>query len=130
MWVRKKIEQPLIVLILHGMYFVYVWISFPSVNEFHNFSKKNLFQLFPAICYKATFYCTRANKWNVVFIIGDDPSNHQGLAKLPPHLREHERDPLSLNPEVYFNHCSFVCTLHFCYPLIIYDHWFEVSILL
>ena len=34
---------------------------------------------------------------------GDDPSNHPALPKLPPHLGEHERDPLSLNPEVFFH---------------------------
>lgn len=56
-----------------------------------------------------------------MFITGDDPSNHPELAKLPPHLREHERDPLSLNPEVFFNDCSFFFyTMLSCYPVIIF----------
>ncbi|XP_052688808.1 cell cycle checkpoint protein RAD17-like isoform X8 [Crassostrea angulata] len=42
----------------------------------------------------------------ILYCKRDDPSNHPELAKLPPHLREHERDPLSLNPEDVIEKCN------------------------
>lgn len=42
----------------------------------------------------------------ILYCKRDDPSNHSELAKLPSHLGEHERDPLSLNPEDVIEKCN------------------------
>ncbi|XP_078317725.1 cell cycle checkpoint protein RAD17-like [Crassostrea virginica] len=42
----------------------------------------------------------------ILYCKRDDPSNHPALPKLPPHLGEHERDPLSLNPEEVIEKCN------------------------
>lgn len=35
----------------------------------------------------------------ILYCKRDDPSNYSDLPRLPPHLSEHERDPLIINPE-------------------------------